>query len=110
MEIEQKLSLLHQRLLNLPPFHPGKLSQQYVRCGKENCHCRDENNAKRHGPYYQLSYAIRGKKNSTVFIKEEQVAIVKKSLDAYDVFKETVDEIVELTAKMVRAEQLGKTV
>ncbi len=110
MDLEKKLEVLREKLLNLPPFHPGKLSQQYVRCGKENCHCRDDNNPKRHGPYYQLSYAIKGKKNSTVFIKEEQVAIVKKSLDAYQVFKETVDEIVELTAKRVRSEQLGKSV
>jgi len=110
MDLERKLDVLRDRLVNLPPFHPGKLSQQYVRCGKENCHCRNLENPKRHGPYYQLSYAIRGKKNSTVFIKEEQVAIVKKSLDAYEVFKETVDEIVELTAKMVRSEQLGKQV
>jgi hypothetical protein len=108
MDIEKKLEILHQRLITLPPFHPGKLSQQYVRCGKENCHCRDEKNPKKHGPYYQLSYAVRGKKNSTVFIKEEQVAIVKKSLDTYDVFKNTIDEIVDLTAQHVRAKQLGK--
>jgi hypothetical protein len=108
MDIEKKLEVLHQRLTTLPPFHPGKLSQQYVRCGKENCHCRSETNPKRHGPYYQLSYAIKGKKNSTVFIKEDQVDLVKKSLDAYQAFKETIDEIVELTAKHVRAAQLGK--
>lgn len=110
MNLEAKLADLHQRLAQLPPFHPGKLSQQYVRCGKQTCQCKDPKNPRRHGPYYHLSYAIRGKKNSTIFVREEQLDIVKKSLETYRVFQETVDEIVALTAQLVRYKTLGKRI
>ncbi len=107
MDIETRLNELKYQLSQLPPFHPGKLTQQYIRCGKQNCHCRDVGTAKRHGPYYQLSYAVNGK-HSTVFIKEEQRTMIEKYLENYQTFKSIVAEITELTAQIVRIVEFGK--
>lgn len=107
-DIHNRLNAIRERMRNLPEFHPGKLSQQYVRCGKKNCHCRNLENPKKHGPYYQLSYAVNGK-NSTMFVKEEQVEMVRNYLKNYELFKDTIAEFAELNAQFVRQLRLGKS-
>lgn len=75
----------------LGDIHPGSLSKQYNICGNPNCKCKDKNNPKKHGPYYQLSYVVN-KKSTSRFIKKEFIGEVKKQIANYKKFKKLVEE------------------
>jgi len=60
-------------------------------CGTKNCRCKDKENPQKHGPYYSLSYSIRGRSTSR-FIRAEQVADIKKQLANHQRWKELVNE------------------
>lgn len=68
--------------MELGELRPGSLSQQYNVCGKASCRCKDPENPRKHGPYYQVSYGRKGKSSST-FVRPEEVAAVKKQLANY---------------------------
>jgi len=85
---------LKQSLVQIRPFHPGKITQQYIRCGKKNCKCRDEKNPIKHGPYHLLSYNV-GKKNSTVFLKAEELQAAQEWLRSYEEFNRLTQELTQ---------------
>jgi hypothetical protein len=86
------IETLKEALLNCGPFHPGKITQQWVKCGKKNCKCRDPINPQKHGPYYQLSYA-NGKKNSSIFLKESEVKDAEQWISSFNTFKAQLEEL-----------------
>ena len=73
---------LIKELTVIPPMLPGTLEKRYNVCGKANCRCKDKNNPKKHGPYYKLSFSVKGK-NSSIFVKEKDVGLVREMTDAY---------------------------
>ena len=77
-------------------MHPGSLSEQYNVCGSPGCRCKDKENPKKHGPYYQLSFVHR-KRSGTRFIKPDDVGRIKKQISNYKKFKALTDEWRELT-------------
>ena len=66
-----------KHLLSAKPVLPGTLEKYYNVCGKAGCRCKDKNNPRKHGPYYRLSYSIKGK-NSCIFIRKEDVKAIKE--------------------------------
>lgn len=100
---EKEVRRIEKRILELGPIHPGSISEQYSVCGKKNCRCADPENPVKHGPYYQLSYTIRGK-SSSVFIKKEELAEARNRTMKYKKFRELC---ADLTAAHV--ELAGKT-
>lgn len=89
--IERKIETIKKKILNLGGMHPGSLSKQYNICGNPTCRCKDPENPRKHGPYYQLSFVHRGKSSSR-FIKKEFVPDVKAHLSNYKKFKQLVDD------------------
>ena len=75
-------------------FHPGKISLQYTVCNNKNCQCHDKVNPKKHGPYYQLSYSVKGK-SRTRFIKSSDLEQVTKYLNEYQRIKELLSDLSE---------------
>ena len=75
----------------LGDMRPGAISEQYNVCGKAGCRCKDPNDPKRHGPYYQLSYTHMGK-STTEFVKKPMVSEVQKQLHNYAKFRKLTDE------------------
>jgi len=73
---------LIRELMMISPMLPGTLEKRYNVCGKANCCCKDKKNPKKHGPYYKLSYSVKGK-NSSIFVKEKDAELVRKMTDAY---------------------------
>ncbi len=51
---------LKARLRKVGFICQGSLTERWMRCGKPNCACA-RNSARRHGPYFQLSWKERGK-------------------------------------------------
>jgi hypothetical protein len=110
--IQNRISKIRQALLDVGDMHPGSLSEQYNVCGSPGCHCKDKENPKKHGPYYQLSFVHR-KRSGTRFIKPDDVIRIKKQIVNYKKFKALTDEWRELTMdleklKMAEAKTKGK--
>jgi hypothetical protein len=69
-------------LLGGKPILPGTVGEYYNVCGKTPCRCKNKDNPQKHGPYYQLSYNLKGK-NSSISIKKTDVEIIRKMTDNY---------------------------
>lgn len=105
-KLQQRINQLKAQLGELGPMRPGSLSRQYNVCGKPGCRCKDPQNPRRHGPYYQLNYVYAGKKTSE-FVRPQNLARVRTQLANYKQFRRLSDEWVGSALKLARL-QLGK--
>jgi hypothetical protein len=103
-QIEHQIEAVKKQLAELGPMHPGSLSQQYNICGNPGCRCKDPQDPKRHGPYYQLSYTWRGK-SSTRFVRQESVEKMREKVSNYKRFRELVNECVDLSLELEMVER-----
>ena len=91
---EKRIVQIKEKWFNLGPVWPGSLSQQWNVCGSAGCQCKAAKHPIKHGPYYQLSYTLKGK-SSTAFVKK----IVRKEVEArikrHKKFRELCDALVE---------------
>ena len=71
---------------------PGTLAEHYNVCGKPQCCCKDKVNPRKHGPYYRLSYSLRGK-NSSISIKKEDAPLIREMTDNYRGFRLNTQEL-----------------
>ena len=95
MTAEKKRILqLKERLLKLKPVLPGSLSKQWNVCGSPGCKCKDPARPVKHGPYYQLSYTLKGK-SSTVFVKKVALREVSARIQRHKEFRRLCDTLVE---------------
>ncbi|MEA3392473.1 MAG: DUF6788 family protein [Candidatus Marinimicrobia bacterium] len=86
-------------LLNAEPVLPGTLEERYNVCGKADCRCKDKINPRKHGPYYRLSYSVKGK-NSSVFVSKEDAGMIKEMTGNY---RKARSNTQELSLEMVQA-------
>lgn len=63
----------------------GSLAQRTVKCSKPGCACARDPNA-RHGPYYSLTRAVRGKTQSR-FLTAGQAALAREQIEAGRAFR-----------------------
>ena len=87
-------NLIKEQLTSSGPFHPGKISEQFITCNKTNCACKDKVNPKKHGPYYQLSYSINGK-SRTRFIQKKDLDLVQTYVNEYHRVKKLFNDLSE---------------
>ncbi len=85
-------------------MHPGSISEQYNICGTPGCRCKDPRNPRKHGPYHQLSYGWHGKSGS-LFVREDQVGIMREKVANYKRLHEPVKEWVDLAMESERGER-----
>ncbi len=71
---------------------PGTLEEYYSVCGRKGCACADRKNPRKHGPYYRLSYSIRGR-NSCLFVKRADADKIRKMTEAQRRAKDIVSEV-----------------
>ena len=90
-----RIQEIKQQLGNLGEMRPGSISEQYNVCGNPTCRCKDPEDPRKHGPYYQLSYSHLGK-STTEFVKKEAVTEVRRQLDNYRTFKAKTKEWIGL--------------
>lgn len=106
-KIQKKITAIKEQLLSLDRMRPGSLSRQYNTCGKAGCRCKDPENPKRHGPYYQLNYVFRGKKKSQ-FIRAADVASVRAELANFKKFRQFTDQWIALALERADLELKSK--
>lgn len=94
-QIETEISSIKNGLMTLGELRPGSLSKQFNVCGTPGCKCKDKEDPKKHGPYYQISYCRKGK-SSSAFVRPEFVAEVEQQLATYKRLMELVNRWVDL--------------
>ena len=99
--LENKIQLIKTQLLTLGEMRPGSLSRQYNVCGKPGCRCKDPDQPKRHGPYYQLSYVHQGKSTSQ-FIRPELRSTVRAQLATFKKFRKLTGQWVDLALTIAK--------
>lgn len=99
--LEKKIETVKRKLAALGDMRPGSLSTQFNVCGNPTCRCKDPENPKRHGPYYQLSYTHKGRSKSE-FVKKEDLEMVKKQLKNYQQLKKLTGEWVDMSLELAR--------
>ena len=83
---------LIKELSGIGAFLPGTLEEYYSVCGKKGCACADRKKPKKHGPYYRLSYDIRGR-NSCLFVKKADVEKIREMTEAHKRAKDIISEL-----------------
>jgi hypothetical protein len=101
LNLEHRITEIKRELSELGPLHPGSVSEQCNICGTPGCHCKDEKNPRKHGPYYQLSYGWRGK-SSSLFGRPDQVGAMREKVANYRRLQEPVKEWVDLAMEIER--------
>ena len=99
--LEKRIEIIKGKLSALGDMRPGSLSTQFNVCGNPTCRCKDKDNPKKHGPYYQLSYTHKGRSKSE-FVKKEDLAEVKKQIRNYQRFKQLTGKWVDLSLEIAR--------
>jgi hypothetical protein len=79
------LRQLAAELAEPKPMRRGSLSQRTVKCSKPGCRCAQDPNA-RHGPYFSLTRAVRGKTRSR-FLTPEQAAVARQQIAVGHAFR-----------------------
>ena len=73
-------------LLNEGPLLPGRIKKQWNVCGMSGCRCKDSDDPRKHGPYFQLSFTLAGKSTS-MFVKEQEFEDMMALTERYRRFK-----------------------
>ena len=77
-------------LVDAKPMRRGSVSERAIKCGKPGCACAHDPKA-RHGPYYSLTRAVKGKTHSR-FLTPEQADVARQQIDAGHEFRTQVDD------------------
>ena len=108
MTPEQHIESVLGTLNSLGPMLPGSISEQWNVCGTEGCACKAAKDPIKHGPYYQLSFSVKGR-SSTMFIKPDDVAEARRRIKRYKQFKELSFELVQAHVDAARKNGLQRS-
>jgi hypothetical protein len=97
--LESKRKELHEQLAGLGDFRRGTISVNYRKCGKKNCACALPGHPG-HGPQYLWNTTIKGKSYAKNLKMGAELQKVTKETDAYRVFLNLCDEIVQTNEKL----------
>ena len=83
----RKIKQIKDKLFRLGHMLPGSISEQWNVCGTPGCKCKEKNNPIKHGPYYQLSFSVKGK-SSSMFVKKQDLREARRRVQRYQEFKQ----------------------
>jgi hypothetical protein len=78
---------------DLKPMRAGSVGERAMKCGRKGCACASNPDA-RHGPYYCLTKAVKGKTRSR-YLTAEQAELARQQIDAGREFHRQVDDYLE---------------
>jgi hypothetical protein len=107
MSPEQRIKQIKSKIFKLGPLLPGSISEQWNVCGTPGCACKALRNPIKHGPYYQLSFSVKGR-SSTMFLKAAELAETRKRIARYKEFKTLSFELVQACVDLARNNGLKK--
>ena len=91
----QRFQELKRKLDPMGYFLKGTVLQRMMKCGKPNCACcRDP--AKRHGPYFEWTYKLKGK-TVNVKLRPEEAPLYKAAAQQYRKLKSILSRLEHLS-------------
>jgi hypothetical protein len=106
MKEELRIQRIKDQIIELGPLLPGSLSEQWNVCGSPGCKCKDSRKPIRHGPYYQLSFSVKGR-SSTLGVRPDEVPEVRRRIQRYRRFKELVLDLTQAYVDLARKQKLS---
>ena len=94
----QRFEKLKRNLQRVECFCKGTVLKRMMKCGKAHCGCAT-NPAKRHGPYFELTYKVHGK-----------TVNVKLSPEAVPLYQTASRQYRELKTVLTHLEKLSQTI
>jgi hypothetical protein len=104
---QRRIAQIKERLLKLGPLLPGSVSEQWNVCGTPGCKCKSKKQPIKHGPYYQLSFSVKGR-SSSFFVKKQDLAEVHKRIRQYKQFKQLNMELTQAYVDLARKNGLTR--
>ena len=101
MSPEQKIENIKNKINRIGPMLPGSISEQWNVCGTPGCSCKSATNPIKHGPYYQLSFSVKGR-SSTMFIKKGDFREARRRIKHSQEFKKLLFELVQAYVDLVK--------
>jgi hypothetical protein len=86
---------------------PGSISEQWNVCGTPGCKCKEKNNPIKHGPYYQLSFSVKGK-SSSMFVKKQDLREARRRVQRYQEFKQLTMALTQAYINSTRKGGFGR--
>jgi hypothetical protein len=99
--LEGRITRVKEKIIELGEMRPGSISKQYNVCGNPKCRCKDKEDPRKHGPYYQLNYTHRGK-GKTEFVKKENLAQTKMEIKNFLKLKELMAKWTDLSLEIAK--------
>lgn len=92
-------------MANLPPWDQiirGTLQHLQLACGKPNCRCH-RSKEDRHGPYWRVGVALKGRRVKTVGISARQVPRIRQAIRAYQKLWAGLCRISQINLELIKA-------
>jgi hypothetical protein len=86
--VPAKVEQLAEKLAAPRPMRKGSVSTRYIKCSKPGCRCA-EDPAARHGPYFSLTRAVKGRTQSR-YLSAQEAELVQRQIDRGREFREHV--------------------
>jgi hypothetical protein len=87
--IPARVVALSSALSQPKPMRRGTLNERRMKCGQPHCPCQQDPQA-RHGPYFTLTQAWRGK-TRTRYVSAEQLSTLRHQIEAGRQFRQQVE-------------------
>lgn len=100
----KQITSLKKQILDLGPVLPGSISQQWNVCGKAGCRCKDPKSPRKHGPYYQLSFTVRGQ-SSSMFLHKADLVPARQAIARYRTLRQLCAKLA--AAYVTQARRVG---
>lgn len=101
-QLQKKYSELAKNLSQIGYICKGSVVDLYVKCGKPNCRCKTDENAK-HGPYTVWTRKVKGK-TVTKYLSEKQAELCRKYIQNSNRLESIVEEMRDISAKILESE------
>jgi hypothetical protein len=101
-EVPEAVSLLAEQLSRPRPLRRGSLGERYLKCGKPNCACATNEQA-RHGPYFSLTRVVGGRTRSRR-LSAQQAERVRQQLAAGQEFRRQLEAYWQASETWAEAE------
>lgn len=95
----QQFAGLKRELEELRYFCRGTVLKRMMKCGQQRCACQ-EDAAKRHGPYFEWTYKVKGK-TVNVRLRPEEAPVYKASTQQYRKLKSLLGRMERLSRNAV---------
>jgi hypothetical protein len=88
-DVPAAVKKLAEKVAEPRPMRRGSVSTRAMKCGQKECRCQHDPEA-RHGPYYSLTRAERGKTRSR-YLTAEQATMARRQIEAGREFRKQVE-------------------